>query len=62
MPKCPASMAGYIAVLTGLGVSLSTAAQVRFGVITLCVAALAILVIKRVRRLAHRRGPACCTG
>lgn len=62
MPKCPACMAGYIAVLTGLGVSLSTAALVRFGLITLCVAALAILVIKRVRRPAHRRRPPCCTG
>ncbi len=60
MPKCPACMAGYIAVLTGLGVSLSTAALVRYGLMTLCVGALAFLVIKRARRLANRRRSTCC--
>lgn len=62
MPKCPACMAGYIAVLTGLGVSLSTAALVRYGLMTLCVMTLVCLVIKRVRHLSHRRRPNCCTG
>lgn len=62
MPKCPACMAGYIAVLTGLGVSLSTAALVRYGLMTLCVLALVYLVIKRVRQISHRRRPTCCTG
>lgn len=62
MPKCPACMAGYIAVLTGLGVSLSTAALVKYGLMTLCVAALTFLVIRRARRLAHRRRSTCCAG
>jgi membrane protein implicated in regulation of membrane protease activity len=64
LPKCPVCMAGYIAVLTGLGVSLTTAAAVRFSLMVVCIAALAYLVVRRARRVASRprRHPLRCPG
>ncbi|MES2696836.1 MAG: hypothetical protein V4773_25435 [Verrucomicrobiota bacterium] len=41
MPKCPACLAGYVALWTGLGLSFTAAEHVRTGLIVLCVAALA---------------------
>lgn len=40
VPKCPLCMAGYILLLTGAGVSLSTAAAIRW---TLIVGSLAVI-------------------
>jgi hypothetical protein len=48
MPKCPACVAGYIALATGLGISLSVAAQLRLLVLTLCLGTLVFLGAKRV--------------
>ncbi|GMW02024.1 MAG: hypothetical protein AMXMBFR84_31600 [Candidatus Hydrogenedentota bacterium] len=42
MPKCPACFAGYIAIATGLGVSMSVAAQLRAALIGISIAALLI--------------------
>ena len=50
MPKCPVCVAGYVAVLTGIGISLPTAAVVRFTLKFLCIAALAFMVWKRARQ------------
>lgn len=44
MPKCPFCVAGYIAVFTGVGVSVTTATWLRIGLITVCVASLVYLV------------------
>jgi hypothetical protein len=53
-PKCPACVVAYVAVFTGLGMSLTVAAYLRTGVITLAVIALvwlgAMAVWRRVRR------------
>lgn len=49
MPKCPACLAAYVALWTGLGLSLSTATYLRWVLLSLCVAALLFLVVKRLR-------------
>lgn len=56
MPKCPACLAAYVALFTGVGLSLSTAAHLRILVLSLCVAMLAVLTAKRIWALASRPG------
>jgi hypothetical protein len=46
MPKCPMCIAAYIALVTGVGVSVSTAAYLRFGMMVLCAVALGNLAVK----------------
>ncbi|RBP47319.1 hypothetical protein DES53_101116 [Roseimicrobium gellanilyticum] len=55
MPKCPACMAAYIAMATGLGISLPTAANVRLMLITLCITSLSWLTIRTLHRLCLNR-------
>jgi hypothetical protein len=47
MPKCPVCLAAYVALWSGLGLSLTTATYLRWALIMLCVAALLFLTIKR---------------
>jgi hypothetical protein len=55
MPKCPACLAAYIALGTGIGVSLPAAENLRFGALALSGAVLAALVIRvAVRHCATR--------
>ncbi|WP_342190208.1 hypothetical protein Pla52nx_003973 [Stieleria varia] len=49
-PKCPACLAAYVALWTGLGLSLSTAATLRWAMILLCAAFLLFLSVKRLSR------------
>jgi hypothetical protein len=55
VPKCPACVAGYVLLLTGVGLSVPGAAAVRWSVVGLCIAALAYLVVRAGLRVVGRR-------
>lgn len=50
LPKCPLCLAGYLAVGTGLGITVSTAANLRTVLLVLCVACLVFLTAKQAVR------------
>jgi hypothetical protein len=49
LPKCPACLAGYVAIGTGIGLSLSAATYLRLSLIVVCVASLILFVVKMIR-------------
>jgi hypothetical protein len=49
MPKCPACVAAYVALATGIGISLPTATYLRTMLVVLCVASLVFITTKHVR-------------
>ncbi len=51
VPKCPACLAAYVMLWTGLGLSLTTATYLRWVLLSLSVAALLFLILKRLGRI-----------
>ena len=49
IPKCPVCLAGYVALATGMGLSLSTAWTVRVALVGLCLTSLTILTARIAR-------------
>lgn len=51
VPKCPACLAAYVALWTGLGLSLTTATYLRWVILVICIASLLFLTVKRLCRI-----------
>jgi hypothetical protein len=50
MPKCPLCVAAYVAVFTGVGVSVSTARWIQILMLVFCSTSLAYLAVRHWRR------------
>ncbi len=58
LPKCPACVVAYVALATGLGISMSTAAQLRTLLVMSSMALLVFVAARRMRRfMARGAGP-----
>ena len=55
LPKCPACVAAYVVLATGIGISLPTATYLRAMLVVLCVASLVFITARRLRSLIARR-------
>jgi hypothetical protein len=60
IPKCPACLAGYLALATGVGISISVASYLRAFMLTMCVASLTILGGMALYRVARCRSHSPC--
>ena len=52
MPKCPACLAAYVAIGTGLALSASAASHLRTTTVVLCIGSMAYLGVRAALRLA----------
>jgi hypothetical protein len=58
VPKCPACVAGYVLLFTGIGVSLPVAGGMRWALMVLSVTAITWLLVRSVTAVLRRRMPA----
>ncbi|TLD69110.1 hypothetical protein FEM03_18595 [Phragmitibacter flavus] len=49
VPKCPACVVGYVALATGIGISLPMAAFLRSVLVGVCLVALGVLLARAMR-------------
>ena len=56
LPKCPACVVAYVALFTGVGISLTVATYLRVTVLILCAAMLLYLATRLGFRLLHGSG------
>ncbi len=55
LPKCPACVAMYVALFSGVGLSLASASLIRTSLLILCVLILSCLALVRLCRLAAQK-------
>lgn len=56
LPKCPACIVAYLAIGSGIGISVSAAMYTRTGLVILCAGMLSYFVVRRGRMFASRLG------
>ena len=62
VPKCPACVAGYVLLFTGIGLSLPAAAAVRWTLIVISITSLGYLLRRAARLASLRTGSLPATG
>jgi hypothetical protein len=62
LPKCPVCVAMYVALFTGVGISVATAAGLRTAALVLCVAVLLAAAVKSFGRRPAQNGVMRNTG
>src|SRR6201999_3655890 len=60
MPKCPFCMAAYVALFTGVGITVSTARWIQIIMVVFCLTSLAYLAVRH-KPIFQRRNHAHCT-